>query len=200
MPTAEQTATPPKRETWADWFPDEEPTLTIDDVMDRLQERGIDDVTVENIRLWQHQRVLPAPIRRQVGTGKGGIRALYPPQAVNAIAGIRPLQRHGIPLRKINAHLARLFGLNKGPITHPLSAHVEGTSSMSGELSITATPGNLTLSGMPAEFNATGLEEAIRTEAVRQGQRMGALIREVDVTFTDTHGRKHSRVFTLDRN
>jgi DNA-binding transcriptional MerR regulator len=100
---------PTTRETWADWFPGIEPTLTIEDVVDQVRNLGVEgasEVTADKVRYWQRAGVLPAPIRRKPKNGTRA-RALYPPQAMNAVMLIAAMRHGGVPLRQLNDLVTR---------------------------------------------------------------------------------------------
>jgi hypothetical protein len=194
-------------ETWADWFPAAELTLTINDMVTGLHHRGVDDATVANIRMWQRDRVLPLPIRRQVGMGKGQIRALYPPQAIDVIARLRGLQREGKKLREIGPQLRREF------VDHALTGSARGTSHAHGNATLhvtaasAAAQANLvtmtTSDRVVPQTTAREQEnpeflEVLAAEARQEAHRVGAPIREVELTFTDARGKKHTRTIPLD--
>ena len=203
----------PRQETWIDWLPAADPTLTIEEVIDGLNQRGIDNVTIDNIRFWQRKGVLPAPIRRKLGQEKGKARALYPPQAVDAIAQVRALQHNGMKLRSIRQELARMFGQ---PVTFNAtdSTKLKATESLSVKKTLSATGAAVGTSHAAAEATIerrdarAGLQpvsahgeaspitvtvrepdaallKAVFDAATWQERRTGSPIRQVTVTFDD---------------
>ncbi|MDP9470571.1 MAG: hypothetical protein M3Q71_07875 [Chloroflexota bacterium] len=93
-----------KPETWLDWLPAGAPEpelLSRDEVLARLQERGV-DVSSSDLRYWEYAGVLPRPIRRW---HQGATRAVYPGFAVPLIADIRRRQRSRVPLDQIGPQI-----------------------------------------------------------------------------------------------
>jgi DNA-binding transcriptional MerR regulator len=178
------------RESWTDWFPNAEPTLTIEEVVAALRERGVDDITVSNIRAWQRDLVLPAPLRRQIGTGRGGVHALYPREAIGAIAQVRAFQRDGHTLEEINPKLrswtrtipqTAAIGTVNHTRTVPQTAAISIDDTESEQFTIDVLDHDL--------------RDAVAAAAEREQQRGGTPIREVRVTFTDTRDKRRTYVF-----
>jgi len=199
--------------TWANWLPNTQPTLTIDNVIDQVHARGGHDaeiVTVDRIRFWQRKGVLPAPIRRKPSIAKGSARALYPSQTVDAVLLILDLQSRGVKLRQINDLLRSRFA------EHALTGTSRGTSHAHAETLITLSAASATrtipqtaaISVAPSAENAS-LLRAVIIAADNEAHRVGSPIRQVgvalddayaEVTFTDTRGRKHSHILPRPTN
>jgi len=86
------------QETWFEWFPDAEPELTFDELDKHIRETGVEPVTAPTLRAWQHNGLLPYPLRRRHDNAQ---RALYPRAAVKVIEQIRTLQGQGLSLKEI---------------------------------------------------------------------------------------------------
>ena len=121
----------PNKETWRDWFPNAEPTLTVDELLTELQDSGI-DVDRSTLRFWQKEGILPHPERRRIGTGT---YAMYPPVAMALISDIRNMQARGSQLKVIKPWIRGIaitlqqpdpLGLSK-PVTAAARQHEERT-------------------------------------------------------------------------
>jgi len=100
--TEPTTTAPPKtREYWRDWISNQTPTLSVDELLQRVQERGV-DCDLRTLRSWQNQRVLPFPIRQY---RDDALYAVYPAAAIDFIARIRDMQAHGLQLQAIGPRL-----------------------------------------------------------------------------------------------
>jgi DNA-binding transcriptional MerR regulator len=86
------------RETWADWFPESDPTLPIGKLLEHTHHMGIEPVDQSTLRFWQKVGILPHPVRRKTGTG---LQAVYPTVALAVIERIRNLQKVGLTLKEI---------------------------------------------------------------------------------------------------
>ncbi len=86
------------RERWIDWFPNATPTLTIEDLVARTRDLGIEPVSTTTVRAWQRDRLLPLPARRREGTRTF---AVYPAVALAVIERVRNLQAAGLTLEQI---------------------------------------------------------------------------------------------------
>ena len=86
------------RERWIDWFPNATPTLTIEDLVARTRDLGIEPVSTTTVRAWQRDRLLPLPARRREGTRT---LAVYPAVALAVIEHVRNLQAAGLTLEQI---------------------------------------------------------------------------------------------------
>lgn len=89
------------REYWSDWLPRQAPVLSVDEILQRVQERGV-DCDLRTLRSWQTQGVLPYPTRQY---REGGLYALYPKAAVDFIVRLRDMQAHGLQLQAIGPRL-----------------------------------------------------------------------------------------------
>lgn len=108
MPTDEQDASTPARETWIDWVPEEgredalldaEPLLTRDELVAELQQySGTKDVNARNIIHWQSIGAIPYPLKER---RQGAPRALYPKWMIGTIHQLKSLQNDGYKLREI---------------------------------------------------------------------------------------------------
>lgn len=213
-------------ETWLDWLPDVEPTLTINDVVDRVhQVYGVEDVTVGKVRFWQRKGVIPAPIRHKTTEGQKSVPSLYPEQAVTAIALIRALQQIGIPLRSINSLLAQGIPAWRS-LPNPNQTGKEHASLPAGlSLAIAMINGldkivvtsiepdaqSITRYRPMGELPASNAHDAALIDAVtiaasHESRRIGSPIRKIEislddstaeVTFTDVRNRKHTRIVTV---
>lgn len=172
------------KETWLDWFPDADPALTLDDVIEGLRDRGVEDVTADQIRFWQRERVIPSPIRRKPDKAASRARALYPPHAIGVIRVVRDMQHNGAGLRFIGGELAKQFNASADLPDHErLSMDILDVLSSWHAASKSHDPAMTT---------------AIKSAAEREAQRRGVPIRDVSVTFTDTEGQTATYVFRLD--
>ncbi len=95
-----------KRETWRDWLlagsVDPAEVLTRDDLVTRLQDRGV-QVTTDDFRYWERIGVLPRAIRQR---HDGATRAVYPDWFVPLVIRLRTLQRRdNVPLVRIGQAL-----------------------------------------------------------------------------------------------
>ncbi len=97
----DETPEAPRRETWRDWLPNQAPTLSVDELLQRVQERGV-DCDLRTLRSWQNQRVLPFPIRQY---RDDALYAIYPVAAVDFIARLRDMQAAGLKLQAIGTRL-----------------------------------------------------------------------------------------------
>ncbi len=118
-----------RRQTWRNWFPNNEPTLTVDDLLSELQAIGV-DVDQSTLRFWQKDHILPIPERRKIGTGT---YAVYPPVAVALIKDIRDMQARGLKLKVIRPRIRGMaitmqhpdpLGLSR-PVTAAARKHEE---------------------------------------------------------------------------
>ncbi len=85
------------RETWGDWFPNDEPRLSVDDLLRIANDMGL-DLDLSTLRFWQTEGILPYPNRRRIGTGT---YAVYPGVALAVIERIRAMQKSGLTLKEI---------------------------------------------------------------------------------------------------
>jgi len=90
-----------RRESWTDWLPNQAPTLSVEELLQRVQERGV-DCDLRTLRSWQNQRVLPFPIRQY---RDDALYAVYPLAAIDFIARLRDMQAHGLKLQAIGPRL-----------------------------------------------------------------------------------------------
>jgi hypothetical protein len=95
MPTAERITS--KRETWRDWFPNDKPKLSVDDLLQIANDMDL-DLDLSTLRFWQTEGILPYPNRRKIGTGT---YAVYPAVALLVIERIRVMQKSGLTLKEI---------------------------------------------------------------------------------------------------
>jgi hypothetical protein len=104
-------ATRPKPETWRDWLDPDEPEpiaselITRDELLERLRNEGI-NVSSHDLKNWQRLGVLPLGIPHREGRST---RALYPPQAVIALALVRQLQNQRHDMAEIRQILRGTF-------------------------------------------------------------------------------------------
>ena len=129
MPTDPPEAT--RRESWADWLPNRQATLSVEELLQRVQERGV-DCDLRTLRSWQTQKVLPFPIRQRVGKG---VYAAYPVAAVDFIALLREMQGQGVKLKEIGARLrARAQGVSDRPLYRAFVEKLKEAAALQAEL------------------------------------------------------------------
>ncbi len=125
-------ATQTRRETWADWLPHHPPALTIDELLERVRERGI-DCDLRTLRSWQTQGVLPYPIRERKGSG---VYAIYPGAAVYFIELLREMQTHGLKLQDIGPRLrARADGNSDRDLHQELITTIQKAARLQAQIS-----------------------------------------------------------------
>ncbi len=99
------TETKPKRETWRAWLPDgvPEPDLVTRDELVAILASWRLNVSVGDLRYWEHEGIIPKPIRQW---HEGAVRALYPAWFKYVIRELRRLQRvEGLRLEQIQPQI-----------------------------------------------------------------------------------------------
>jgi len=131
--TMPETTPKAPKETWRDWFPNNEPTLTVDDLLSELQALDV-DVDRSTLRFWQKDHILPIPERRKIGTGT---YAVYPPVAVALIIDIRDMQARGLQLKMIRPWIRGLAITRQRPdplvLSRPVTAAARKHEERTGE-------------------------------------------------------------------
>ncbi len=103
------------------WLPADapapEPLITRDQLLATLERLGL-EVNPRTLRYWEHEGVLPAPIRR----GRRGVtRALYPWWTVDLIWRLKPYRDKGLTLAELpDIMRAEARGLAVGPVARRL--------------------------------------------------------------------------------
>lgn len=113
----------PKRETWADWWPENTPDalflITRSEVLTQANVKG-HTVTERMLRGWEQIGVLPAPV---VQLHKGKVQAVYPPTHGNLVAVLAELrtdpETKDYPLAHWRPYLQYLFHRAVSPSISP---------------------------------------------------------------------------------
>jgi DNA-binding transcriptional MerR regulator len=129
----DQTESPPttKRETWRDWLPNQAPTLSVDELLQRVQELDV-ACDLRTLRSWQTQKVLPFPIRQRIGKG---VYAAYPAAAVDFIVLLRKMQGQGVKLKEIGSRLrARAQGVSDRPLYREFVEKLKEAAALQAQL------------------------------------------------------------------
>ncbi len=111
----------PAPESWDQWqYPglDEPELLTRTELLATLDRLGL-SVTERQLRFWEAEGVLPAPVRRRRA---GATRALYPVWCVNLVFALRHFQERGYALNELPERMrlaARYFSYAEEAYGHP---------------------------------------------------------------------------------
>lgn len=166
--------------TWIDWLgpdePEPEELFTRDEIAGMAS--GIDPVTGDDIRYWEYQGVLPRSVRRR---HKGATRAVYPAWYADLAKEVRRLQRKGQSLDEIRPQIHR-------PITHPLSAHITGTSHVTANLTThtRTVPQTAAISVSPSP--PTELVSALNAFARDYAEGLGSPVAHIEVSISLENG------------
>lgn len=171
-------STKPKPETWLDWLPpgaSEPEFLTRDEVLARLQERGV-DVSTSDLRYWEYEGVLPRPTRRR---HQGATRVVYPRFAVPVIADVRRRQQSRIPLNQIGPEVR-----SRGRFLVALTAGDPSTEE--GLAQVVAAMDHAFDDAVPTH----NLVDEVKRLADRREKLTGIPVKHAELRFTDANGKR----------